>query len=133
MNTVALLILASVVGASSGYVSRRSVIAIKDAKIKKLVKSWDEKFAKLEAANEAKQYEMQLFIDGLKEQITYERMLNAEYERDVKTFSESLAAERKLSETLNSALLLQEPKVKRQHDAFREAVKMHSEVRQNYV
>lgn len=122
------ILASTILGISLGVASRISVI--KSAKVlfnKERQKHIDIKL-ELEASSAEKLGEMQLFVDGLIDQLSTERLINSEYINDLEYLSQKLNLEQELSKELYDALLLQEPKVKRQHDSYNKAKAFYKQV-----
>ena len=121
-------LLSIIAGATAGLVSR--IAAIKAAKltVEKERKKRLDSNERIKAEASESMEKMQRFIDGLISQISEERIINSEYTNDISFLSQKLKVEEELSEQLYDALLVQEPKIKRQFDAFNKAKAFYAKV-----
>lgn len=129
MPDVLLILISLSVGAASGVASRWGTMQATKDIINRYRLNHKEELSAMMTKSSDEKMQMQLEIDGLKSQICTERDLNNEYRRDLATSSQSLKLEKELSATLYEALIVQEPKIKRQFDLFNKAKKMYLELR----
>lgn len=129
MPNLVLIVLSIFLGTVAGVASRWGALALSREWLKKVHLKHEDEISHLTSEMWGEKLEMQYEIDGLKTQICTERDLNIEYQRDLLTLSQSLKMEQELTETLYEALIVQEPKLKRQFDPFNKAKKMYLEMR----